>query len=134
MDIVNTERWGWGLTEALCRNAGGGAPLINPLAYPKTEGISKLEERTAAYLPLGFGIGGITTDDIALCLLSDYATPAATTSGYYVSRIYDSYSYQGSDFANSGLTLICGEASRINAAGTAVTGTVPFAGIFASSF
>ena len=134
LDIVNTERWGWGLTQALCRNAGGLPALALPDAYPKVVGISKLEERTAAYLPQGFGIGGINTDDIADCLLSNFATPAATTSGYYVSRIYDSYSYQGQDFANSGLTLICGEASRINAAGTAVAGTVPFAGVFASAF
>ncbi|GAI30470.1 unnamed protein product, partial [marine sediment metagenome] len=83
LDIVNTERWGWGLTEALCRNAGGFAPLSNAEAFPKAEGISKLEERTAAYLPQGFGIGGIATDNIADCLLSNYATPAATTSGYY---------------------------------------------------
>ena len=132
LDIFNAERWGWNLTEALCKNAGGFPPLSNAAAFPKAEYISKLEERTAAYLPPGFGIGGIDTLDIADCLLSDYATPAGT-SGYYVSRIYDSYSYQGSDFANTGLTLICGEASRINAAGTAVAGTVPFAGLFASS-
>ena len=132
--ITNLERWGWGLTEALCKNAGGQPALTNPLTFPRPEGISKLEERTAAYLQPFEAIGGGFTDDIADCLLSDYATPAVTTSGYYVSRIYDSYSYQGQNYANTGLTLICGEASRINAAGTAVAGTVPFAGVFASTF
>ena len=66
-------------------------------------------------------------------MLRNLALPAVTTSGYYVSRIYDSSAYNTS-INSDGISLICGEASRINAAGTAVAGTVPFVGLFKSVF
>ena len=115
------EDFGWNRDEAACRNGPFG-PLGSVTNFPAPERISILQDRTAYFSR------DSTTTDIATVLLSGFAQPAATTSGYYLSRIYDIASYVGFAGLNgdAGLALVVGEASRINAAGTAVAGTVPF--------
>ena len=124
LDFIVEEDWGWSRNTAACIN--GAIPLTNTQAFPKPESISILQDRTANWERNG-------TLNIADSLLRNLALPAVTTSGYYVSRIYDSSAYNTS-INSDGISLICGEASRINAAGTAVAGTVPFVGLFKSVF
>ena len=116
-----TEDWGWSRTPAATR-----LPTAFPLNlvqnFPRPDAVSQLQTRTAFY-------GQSPTDDVADTLLSNFNNPAATTSGYYLSRIYDMVSTKDLDM---GYCLVVGEASRINAAGTAVAGTVPFMALWKS--
>jgi hypothetical protein len=123
-DVI--EDWGWSRT-----TADTVAPAAFPLTIPQNfplpldSGVSQLQTRTAFYTR-------DQTGDVADTLLSNFNNPAATTSGYYISRIYDMVSTQEGNLG--GLSLVVGEASRINAAGTAVAGTVPVMALWRSRY
>ena len=121
-DVI--EDWGWSRTNAATQ-APAAFPLTNGQNFPLPGdfGVSQLQTRTSFY-------GRSATDDVADTLLSNFNNPAATTSGYYISRIYDMVSTQEGNLG--GLSLVVGEASRINAAGTAVAGTVPVMALWKS--
>ena len=122
-DVI--EDWGWSRTNAATR-APAAFGLTNPQNFPiDADAVSQLQTRTSFY-------GRSPTDDVADTLLSNFNNPAATTSGYYISRIYDMVSTQEGNLG--GLSLVVGEASRINAAGTAVAGTVPVMALWKSRF
>ena len=123
-DVI--EDWGWSRTNA-DTIAPAAFPLTNPQNFPLPGdlGVSQLQTRTSFY-------GRSLTDDVADTLLSNFNNPAATTSGYYISRIYDMVSTQEGNLG--GLSLVVGEASRINAAGTAVAGTVPVMALWKSRY
>lgn len=123
-DVI--EDWGWSRTTA-DTVAPAASPLTIPqnFPFPGDFGVSQLQTRTSFY-------GRSPTDDVADTLLSNFNNPAATTSGYYISRIYDMVSTQEGNLG--GLSLVVGEASRINAAGTAVAGTVPVMALWKSRY
>ena len=123
-DVI--EDWGWSRTTA-DTVAPAAFPLTIPqnFPFPLDSGVSQLQTRTAFYTR-------DQTGDVADTLLSNFNNPAATTSGYYISRIYDMVSTQEGDLG--GLSLVVGEASRINAAGTAVAGTVPVMALWRSRY
>ena len=122
-DVI--EDWGWSRTTA-DTVAPAAFPLTIPqnFPHPLDSGVSQLQTRTAFYTR-------DQTGDVADTLLSNFNNPAATTSGYYISRIYDMVSTQE---GNLGISLVVGEASRINAAGTAVAGTVPVMALWRSRY
>ena len=122
-DVI--EDWGWSRTTA-DTVAPAAFPLTIPqnFPFPLDSGVSQLQTRTAFYTR-------DQTGDVADTLLSNFNNPAATTSGYYISRIYDMVSTQE---GNLGISLVVGEASRINAAGTAVAGTVPVMALWRSRY
>ena len=121
------EDWGWSRTEAATKNGpGGGLTFFNNFPPPgDPHGVSQLQTRTSQYVETA-------DDDVASTLLSAFNNPVGTTSGYYLSRIYDMYSYKS--LAGEGVCLVVGEASRINAAGTAVDGTVPHTSLWRSGW
>ena len=118
------EDWGWSRTPAATRLPTA-FPLNRIENFPVLDAVSQLQTRTSFY-------GRSPTDDVADTLLSNFNNPAATTSGYYISRIYDMVSTQEGNLG--GLSLVVGEASRINAAGTAVAGTVPVMALWKSRY
>ena len=118
------EDWGWSRTAADTR-APAAFALTRAQNFPvDADAVSQLQTRT------GFYTRPEPSFDIADSLLSDFNNPAATTSGYYISRIYDMVSTQEGNLG--GISLVVGEASRINAAGTAVAGTVPVMALWKS--
>ena len=123
-DVI--EDWGWSRTQADTQ-APAGFPLTNGQNFPRPiEGaVSQLQTRTSFY-------GRSDTLNVADTLLSNFNNPAATTSGYYISRIYDMVSTE--EGTAGGFSLVVCESSRINAAGTAVAGTVPVMALWRSRY